>query len=169
MAIRDACFIDIPRLAELAVEFWQRSIYAHNTTLDVIEFKQLMARALHRNGHQNEGGSLVLVAEKGGQIEGFLVGLLDRVYPCLNKLMATDLLFILSERVDGRDAAKMLKRLMAWAESNPKVIEVHLGVTSAIGDWQRTAKLYERLGLEQHGAMFRREFDRTQLKVVSHE
>lgn len=161
MSVRDAKFVDIPRLAELLVEAHQRSIYAAVASLEVVAVKQTFARALHRHGQHNEGATLALVSETDGVIEGFIIGLLDPVYPCLDKLRATDLWFIFSERADGRDAPKMLKQLMAWAEQSPKVIEVYLGVTSAIGDWARTSKLYERLGLEQCGAMFRREFDRS--------
>lgn len=160
MAVRDAKFVDIPHIARVFEDGFQRSIYADATTYDLVEFKQMMARALQRHGHQNNGGSLVMVSERDGQVEGFLIGILDSVYPCLKALMATDLLFIMSENADGRDAAVMLKRLIKWAESNPKVTEVHLGVTSAIGDWERTAKLYQRLGLQQCGAMFRKGFER---------
>lgn len=158
--VREGKFTDIPRIAELLQESHQRSIYAQTATFDPQEAKQLGLRALQRHGHMNNGGTLVLVSETAGVVEGFIIGLLDNVYPCLKELMATDLFFILSERADGNDAREMIKRLMAWAESNPKVIEVHLGVTSAISDWQRTAKFYERLGLVQCGAMYRKEVAR---------
>lgn len=154
MTIRDARFVDIPSVTCLMAEAHQRSIYADTASFDPLEARQLFARALQRHGHTNNGGSLFLVSETDSAVEGFIIGLLDSVYPCLDRLMATDLLFIMSERADAKDAKEMLKRMIAWAESNPKVIEVHFGVTGAIGDWQRTAKLYERLGLTQCGAMF---------------
>lgn len=160
MPVRDAKFVDIPQVVRLLEESHKRSIYAEVATFDPEFAKQMLARALQRHGHQNNGGSLVLVSETDGKVQGFLIGILDNVYPCLNELMATDLLFIQSEDADARDAVVMLKQLIAWAENNPKVIEVHLGVTGAIGDWERTAKLYNRLGLQQCGAMFRRGFER---------
>jgi hypothetical protein len=159
--IRDAKFTDIPAIAQLMAEAHRRSIYAETATFDPVEAKQLCARALHRHGHTNNGGSLVLVSETDGEVRGFIIGLFDSVYPCLKEMMATDLLFIMAENASAHDAVKMVKRLVEWAESNPKVIEVHLGVTSAIGDWERKASLYERVGLTRCGAMFRREFDRS--------
>jgi GNAT superfamily N-acetyltransferase len=79
--------------------------------------------------------------------------------------MATDLLFVMKPGAGPGDARQMVKELIAWAEKNPRVVEVHVGVTNAIVDWERTAKFYERLGLERCGAMFRREFDRSQKSV----
>lgn len=156
MAVRDAKFVDIPRIVELMEEAHQQSVYAQVTTFDAQEARQLLARALQRHGHMNNGGSLVLVAERNGIVEGFMIGILDSVYPCLKELVATDLLFIVSGRADGRDAGRMLRRLMQWAERNPKVVEIRLGVVGAIRDWKRTSKLYTRYGFEQYGAIFRR-------------
>jgi hypothetical protein len=164
MTTRAANFVDIPHVARLYAEAHARSVYA-GTGFDLIEAKQLFARALNRHGHMNIGGSLFLVSEADGEVRGFMIGILDPVYPCVKALMATDLLFVMGEGADPADARQMIRRLIAWAEANPKVVEVHLGVTNAIVDWQRTAKFYARLGLEQCGAMFRRGFDRSQKEV----
>lgn len=162
MSVRVANFSDIPALARLYGESHRRSIYADKATFDLIEAKQLFVRTIQRHGHLNNGGTLVLVSEKDGAIEGFMIGMLDQVYPCLKELVATDLLFIASERADVRDARTMLKQIIAWAEGNPKVIEIRLGVTGAIGDkWGRTGKFYEHTGLSQCGGIYRMEFDRT--------
>lgn len=160
MSVREAKFVDIPGITALLEDAFARSIYAEVTEYDPVELKQFVVRSIQRHGHTNIGGSLVLVSEREGNIEGVLIGMLDAVYPCVKGLMATDLFFIMAEKSDRRDAIDMLRRLIAWAEKNPKVIEVHLGVTNAIGDWQRTAKLYEHLGLEPCGGMFRRGFKR---------
>lgn len=159
MSVRDATFVDTPHIARVYEQAYRDSRYA-DCTLDLVEAKQMIARAIHRHGQMNVGASLVLVSQRGEPIEGFLIGLLDQVYPCAKELMATDLLFILRPGADPRDARTMLKRLIAWAQANPKVVEVRLGVTDAMGDWRRTAKLYERLGLERSGALFRRGFER---------
>lgn len=158
--IRDAKFTDVPRIAELMQEAHKRSIYADTATFDIAEAKQLICRSLQRHGQKNQGATLVLVSEKDGVVEGFMVGMLEQVYPCLKELMCTDLLFILSEGAPATDAKSMLKRLIKWGESNPKVIEIHLGITNAITDWERTSKLYKRLGLKQCGGMFQKRIDR---------
>lgn len=162
MSVRVAKFVDIPRIAELSAEAHERSIYADLTAFDDVLAKQLCARSLQRHGQLNYGGTLFLVSETDDEVRGFIIGLIDLVYPCLTGLMVTDLIFSFAENADPRDASLMVRRIILWAESNPKVIEVHLGVTDAIGDdWKRVAKLYERLGLEQCGGMFR--------KLIQHE
>lgn len=160
MSVRSAKFQDIPALVAVWADGHARSRYADTATLDRDEAKGYLMQAIQRHGHRNQGGSLVLVAETDGVIEGFVIGLLDAVYPAMKELRATDLLFICSERVAARDPRTMVQQIIAWAEDNPKVIEVLLGVTDAIGDWSRTAKLYERMGLTQCGGMFRRGLER---------
>lgn len=157
MSIRAAKFADIPRVIEVLREASERSIYARTAEFDRELTRQMLARAMNRHGHHNNGGSMVMVSEKEGVVEGIMVGILDSVYPVFRELMVTDLLFVFSEQAPARDARDMIRALIQWAESNPKVIEIHLGVTSAVGDWERTGKLYERLGLERCGAMYRRE------------
>lgn len=168
MAVRAAKFADIPHMALLLEESYRRSIYAGKATFDIVEAKQLIVRAINRHGHINYGGSLVLVSETAGMVNGLLIGVLDNVYPCLKELVATDLLFIQAEHADPKDGVLLLKNLIAWAEANPRVIEIHLGVASTVGDWERTGKLYERLGLERCGAMFRMGFDRASTQEVRH-
>lgn len=160
MTVREAKFVDIPDIVKVMERAHQRSIYAETATFDEQEAKQMLARALQRHGHKNLGGSLVLVSQVNGEIRGFMLSVLDSVYPCLKELVATDLLFIIEKGAGPYDAAIMLKLLMSWAQSNERVIEVRLAVTSAINDHERTAKLYERLPVERCGAIFRRGYDR---------
>jgi hypothetical protein len=115
---------------------------------------------IQRHGHKNMGGTLVMVSEKDGKIEGFMIAMLDQVYPCLKQMVATDLLGILTDQADARDARVMLHAIEEWAAGNPKVIELRLGVMGAITDWERTAKLYSRLGFEQCGGIFNKRFQR---------
>ena len=158
--IRPAKFSDIPGVIEVMQDAHRRSVYADSAEFDREDAKQLMARSIQRHGHKNMGGTLVMVSEVNGNIEGFMVAMLDQVYPCLKQMVATDLLFILTEKADSRDARAMLKAIEEWAQDNPKVIELRLGVMDAITDWQRTAKLYRRLGFEQCGGIFNKRFRR---------
>lgn len=174
MSVRAAKFMDIPQMVLLLEEGYRRSIYADKATFDLLEAKRLLATAMQRHGHTNLGGSLVLVSERSGIVDGLIIGVLDNVYPCLKELVATDLLFFQSEDADPRDAVRMVKQLIAWAEANPKVIGLHLGVTDTISTtetahvgWERTAKLYESIGLVRCGAMFRKEFDRSAQEVLN--
>lgn len=160
MTVRAAKFSDIPGVIKVMIDAHERSVYAQTAEFDREDAKQLMARSIQRHGHKNMGGTLVLVSETDGVIQGFMIAMLDQVYPCLKQMVATDLLFILTEQADARDARHMLKAIEEWAEANPKVIELRLGVMGAISDWERASKLYRRLGFEQCGGIFNKRFER---------
>lgn len=155
MTVRAAQFVDIPQIVEIMTDAHARSRDAERTTFDEIEAKQLLLRCIQRHGHTNYMGSLVLVSERGGKVRGFIIGILDLVHPCLKELKVTDLLFIVSEGADPRDAYRMVRELIAWGRKNPKVIKVLLGATDDIVDWTRVGRLYETVGLEQCGGLFR--------------
>jgi hypothetical protein len=158
VVIRQARFGDIPRLTELAHELHARSVYAGRATPDERAFKAMCVQAIQHMPKRTG----VWVAERGGAVEGFLIGITDRIYGCLTEHYATDLMTYVSERGDARAAAELLDALIAWAETLPHVIEVQLGVNGSVGDWRRTAKLYERkrFGLSLNGALYVRRIER---------
>ncbi len=166
MTVRAALFSDIPRIAEVMRDAHLRSRYADCTTFEEIECKSLLMRSIQRHGHNNYMGSQVLVSETGGIVKGFIIGILDQVYPGLKELRVTDLLFIFENGADPRDAREMLLRLIRWGERNPKVVEIMLGITDAIGDWRRVATMYEQTSFEPCGGLFRIGFDRSELPKV---
>lgn len=169
MSVRAARFVDIPRIAEIGAEVHERSIYGPISTFDEILVKQLCARSMQRHGQQNYGGTLFLVSETDGEILGFIIALLDLVYPCVEELMVTDLIFAFTDEADPHDAVTMIRQMIRWAESNPKVIEIHLGVTDArMGDdWKRVGKMYQRLGFERCGGMYRKLITHKPIQVVA--
>lgn len=148
-------------------EAHERSIYADIATFDEVEAQQLCMRTINRHGHPNYGGTLFLLSVDGGHVLGFLIGFMDKVYPCLKELMATDLAFYFSDQAEPRDAAIMVGKLGEWAIASPKCIELHLGVTAAVGDWERIGKLYEHLGLERCGGMWRRTINRPRQEAAN--
>ncbi len=163
MTVRVANFADIPAIVAIGADAHKRSIYGPISTYDPEMGKQLCARSIQRHGHHNYGGTLVLVSEIDDAVRGFIIAILDQVYPCVEELMVTDLFFVGDDDMDPRDAITMIKKVIAWGEANPKVIEMHMGVTDAItGEaWTRVGQIYEHLGLVQCGAMYRMIFDRT--------
>ena len=50
--------------------------------------------------------------------------------------------------------AKMMRRFISWAKESPGVKEIMLGISSGIGDTDRTRKLYERMGAVKIGDNF---------------
>lgn len=156
MTVRPAKFGDIPRLVVLLKQAHGRSIYARVGNIDEKAAKALLMQSIQRQGLLAAGGTFAAVAEKHAVVEGFLVGIIDRGYHIGDRLMATDMFFYLSEWADPRDAGRLLDAEIAWAAGVPGCVVLRAGVTDAIGDYRRAARLYERRGFRQSGALFER-------------
>ena len=48
----------------------------------------------------------------------------------------------------------MMRRFISWSKENRGVSEIMLGISSGIGDPERTKKLYERMGAVKIGDNF---------------
>lgn len=162
MTARVAKFADIPQIVDVMQDAHRLSRDAHLTTFDETEAKQLLMRCIQRHGHTNYLGTLVMVSESpvNREIRGFMIGILDQVHPCLKELKATDLFFIMQPDAPLRDARKMLLSLIDWARDNPKVIKILLGMTDDLADPEKVSRLYESVGLESCGGMYRIDFGR---------
>lgn len=169
MSVRAANFSDIPEVVRLMREAHQASRYAETATFDADEATQLCREAMNRHGQHNYGAKLFLVSADGGHVQGYFIGFMDKIAPALKELAAVDLLFYFNEDANPLDAAMMIKEHAAWALAAPKCIEIHLGATDAIGDWQRVGKLYKRLGLDLCGGMWRRSIDRAPREKAANE
>lgn len=156
MSVRPARFGDIPALYALMEEMHGRSIYRDVDEIDERECKRLFMGCIQRHGQTNEGGCLVLVAERDGKVEGFIIGMLDRLYHVGRKLVATDLFFYVSERGDPRDAGRLLDEMIAWAAGAKNVVAIRPGITDAIDPDCRARALYERRGFRKAGVIYER-------------
>lgn len=158
--IRPAKFADIPRMVEILKEIHLRSIYADWGEIDLPETKRLLLHSIQRHGHLNAGGTLAMVAEKDNQVEGLIIGVLDRIYGIGTKLYATDLFFVATPLVDPRDPPRLVDALIAWAKQAPLCRQITMGVTTAAGDPKRTGKILARKGLRPSGEMYSMEVSR---------
>lgn len=70
MSVRAAKYQDIYRIVELMADAHARSRDADITTFDPIEAKQLLMRCIQRHRHMNYMGTLVMVSESKGVVEG---------------------------------------------------------------------------------------------------
>jgi hypothetical protein len=152
--IRPAKFGDIPRLTDLMREMQGRSCYAH-CTLEEGRFKEICRQAIQAHG----GSACLFVAERDGQVQGFVIGALERLYGIAKERYASDLLTYTAEGADARDGIGLYDALLAWAEEVAEafdVVAIELGATDAVSDHQRTGRLLERKGLTQYGAIYRK-------------
>ena len=119
--IRAAKFGDIPRLAALMREMYEKSIYRDDCEFDEKEAKALLMRCIQRHGGQQDGSTFVFVADRTGVAEGFIIAALSRLYGIGTKLAAADTHFYVSAGAHARDAFKLIEAYRAWAAENSRL------------------------------------------------
>ena len=156
MTVRRAKFTDIPRIVELAEEAHERSIYNETEVqVDVQYMKRLLMTVIQRHGGKGEDATYVQVSERDGVVEGCLIVVAQRIQWVCNLLQVSDLFFYQSLKAYPNDAKLMMKGAIEWARSmKKKVYQIRFGAGNALGDYTRTAKLYERLGFSQKGGIY---------------
>lgn len=157
MSVREARFTDIPAMAAILTEMYGASVFAERGySLDLKTAKAILVQAIQRHGTRTDGSTCVYVAEHEGKITGLIVGVQQAAYQILAEQEATDLFFYNAPGGDKRDGVRLLDAFIAWAEACPSVTRIWMAATNAIGDYERTAKLYARKGLTQAGVIYER-------------
>ncbi len=162
MSVRTARYGDTPRLVEILQQGHKESKYADRGKVDVEEAKQVLMGAMQREGSLGPGGTCCLVAETEGVVEGLLFGITERVYHIGDRLMATDVFWYVTDAARAIDSLELFNAFERWALGHPKVIEIHLGITTALNDdkrLERMAKMYEKAGYVRAGLMFEKRTD----------
>ena len=157
--VRNAKFGDIPRLTELLEQGHRRSKYRDRASVDIKETKLLLVQAIQRHGLTTAGGSCVFVSEHDGAVDGFIAGLLDRVYHIGNKLSASDFFFYVAPGGSPTSAGSLADAYIDWALGIEAVIVIQLAATDIIQNYERAAALYRRKGFIQTGVIYERRTD----------
>jgi len=139
--IRLANVSDVKRVFELAKEIHPHSSYAH-IAIAKDKFKRLFATMVVSQK------AYVAVAEYDGEITAVIMGVKDAVF-FSHQLAATDVLF-LSKKGGGY----LARRFVKWAQGDPLVVDIRVGLTSGMKGAERTGKAYEKLGLENVGGIY---------------
>lgn len=156
--IRAATFGDMPGIFDLFEEMLSVSRYADRMDTDVQTLRSLIMDGVRRNGGKNNGSTLFMVHEVDGKIRGFMLGILERVYHFGTKLRASDVFLFCAEGAHFRAFDKLEDAYIEWALDNPKVIEVMLSWTDAIGEnGHKVARSYRRKGFRKCGEIWVRE------------
>lgn len=155
--MRPARTIEAFALVELLREQHARSRYAALGDIDPTYARRLLAQAIQRHGHTTDGGTQVNVIEaEDGSIAAFMVGVLNRVYHVGNALCAQDMFLVAGDRAPALASRTLLNAYVEWASSNPRVLEINLSHTDALPEGDRMGAVYERLGFERCGGIYRR-------------
>lgn len=158
--IRPATLSDLPRLFELVQEMQASTYYAKMADpvdIDPATVRSILMDGVRRQGLAKSGGTLLSVVDVAGKLEGFMLGVLQRVYSIGNRLEAQDFWLFCTKSAPARGAGKLIDAYIEWASAIPKVAEIRLSWTDAAGDkGQRLGNLYERKGFAQCGAIYKR-------------
>lgn len=160
--IRPARMGDVFRLVELLVQAHDSSRYAGKVAVDQPAARRTLAQFIQRNGGTHEGGTMVAVVEDDGAVQGFVAGLLDRVYHIGDKLAANDVFLVAAPDAPATTVRRLLAAYVTWANGVPDCVEVMLSHTDALASGERMGAIYERMGFVQCGAIYRRDTVRPQ-------
>lgn len=113
--------------------------------------------AIQRHGLLTEGGCFVAVAEREGEIEGFIIGVLQPLYQVLDVLEATDLFWYARPEAHGATAGRLLRVMHKWALSSPYVQVIRQGNSDAISDMALSGRILQRAGMRLTGNIYEKE------------
>lgn len=157
--IRDAKFADIQAITIFLQEAYARSHYARRKEVgvDLEETKRLLVASIQRHGHSTLGACFVQVSESGGRIDGLMLGTLARVYVIGDKLMATDVFWIVGPKAAPGDAMILMRNMVKWAQKSIDVVEIKCGATAVIGDPAIAGRMLGAMGFTEYGGIYRKE------------
>jgi hypothetical protein len=151
--IRVAKFSDTPHIMRLLRNVHAKSKYAKITALNDKALEQTVMSMIAGQNQQGPQASHVTICEHGGQVVGFMASSLNRVYNICDKLVASDT-FLVSESKRTVDTVQMIDAFVAWAQSNPKVIEIALTWSNAVAGGHRLGTVFRRRGYKLAGEQY---------------
>jgi hypothetical protein len=157
--IRPGRFTDQPAIEALLRGAHARSKYAGRVAIHDKALSQTVLGAIAAMTQNGPQASHVAVAERGGEVVGVIIGALDRVYHIGEKLSANDIFFVVGEKGSFGDSLYLADSYIAWARSNPKVIEIMLSWSDAIPGGEKIAALAKRKAFIKTGEMFEMRLD----------
>lgn len=156
--IRGATTSDLGKLHGLVMAMHQQSDFlARGIGVHEAAARNLIRDCMIRHGRTNEGGTLLNVVEVNGELRGFMLGSLQRVYLIGDRLEAVDVFLYCAPNAPARAAERLIDEYIAWATGNPKVADTILSFTYAGGiKAGKLARIYERKGFAKRGEIWKR-------------
>jgi len=143
---------DFDRLLELAEEMRLESLSFRDCPID--RDKLLVIGEATINTPETYFG---VVAEKHGEIIGFMIGFCAEEYFSLNKTASDLALYVIPKERGGHAAYAILLRFKSWTKKRGAKT-VSLGITTGV-EVERTKKLYKALGFKEIGPIFRKSYE----------
>ncbi len=152
-AIRSGDIPDMDAICELASEMHDQSIYS-DIKPDETKFRLFVAGIMG-----SKGGIVLLIVDEDDKPQGFFLGVLEELFFSRQR-MATDIAVYVRESYRHL-APRLVKTFVTWAESKARVARITLGLSSGIGDPERTGKMYGNLGFMKIGSIHVKKVART--------
>lgn len=156
--IRAATTADLQRLYELVMDVHARSVFkARGIDPSPTLTRRLLLDGVKRHGGEHVGATLLNVVEFRGQLEGFMLSLLQPVYSIGIDLEAQDVLLYTTTKAPKIAPALLVDAYLEWAEPNRRVRDIYLSWTDVAGvDGKKLGKLYSRKGFQRCGEIWKR-------------
>lgn len=146
MMIRNATAGDIPALIELGTRMYLESCYSENSPFDADKCAELAESLIY------SAAGCVLVAEKSGQVIGWLGGGIAEQF-FSRQLMAFEYgLFVAPEHRGGSAGPRLARAFIEWSKEHGAAV-INMGITTGVHA-ERTGQLYSRLGLQRTGLLY---------------
>ncbi|EHD22077.1 MULTISPECIES: GNAT family N-acetyltransferase [Brenneria] len=143
--IRHATIEDIPALVLLGMRMHAESNYQK------ISFNAEKCAGLADQLITSQYG-VVLVAETGGQIIGWMAGGVAPFWFSHDRMAFEYGVFIDAEHRGGSAGYRLVKAFIGWAKGH-NAVEIRMGITTGVHE-ERTGDLYQKLGLKRTGLLY---------------
>ena len=150
MICREARFQDIPRMVDLGMQEYPKTIYAREGIKGCAD---VMRRAVEL--YMFAPNCKTWVLDKDESIKGMLIGAIEPTY-FAEAFFATDKMYVVAEDAQGH-GLKMFMKFVSWAKSIPNVVAIEEILAAGMPDQSRTAQIFERIGFKDIGSIFHME------------
>lgn len=140
---------DIDAIVELALEVKEQSVYA-GIKLDHPKFRLLVASMMG-----DKTSRVIVIVDDDDKPQGFMLGLVEELFFSRSRY-ATDLAVYVRKGFRNL-APAMFRSFMQWALTKPRVVRIMFGISSGVGDPERTGKMYQTLGMSPCGGIYSKE------------
>jgi len=147
MVIRPPLHSDIETLVDLGAQLHQESAYSF------LPYDRHKVRAFIGAYVEDRDTRCALVADDGGELIGVIGGALIEYYFCNEQLVSDEILFVRRDHRNGMAAIALIRGLQKWAIARG-ARELCLSISSNVNQ-EITGKLFERLGFERMGGIFK--------------
>lgn len=147
--IRKACNLDVLSLSVLLPQYLQETTNHQAFTLDLEHAMSSLLSAIA------DPKSCVLVAVRGKSIVGFLYATVSTFFWSKTPVAVDQLLYVTPEHRGRMYGVHLLREYESWARAQG-VPEIRISIASGITE-DRTRKLYQTLGYELLGYVYRKE------------